>query len=64
MTFLRKSEVAGRYGVSVVTVWRWTRTDHSFPRPIRTASGMPLWSAVELERWESQRRQARDAGTQ
>ncbi len=58
--YLRKNEVATRYGVSGVTVWRWQRSDASFPKPIRSATGLPLWSLAELERWEAARRQARD----
>ena len=42
---------AGRYPVSVNTLWRWAR-EGNFPRPIKLAPGVTVWKAEDVEAWE------------
>jgi prophage regulatory protein len=56
--FLRLKQVAKRYGVSRVTVWRWTKdgilpTPAYFGRHGRQAT--PLWNAADLDRHDADR---------
>lgn len=58
--YLPDSKVAERYGVSIMTLWRWTKDDRlGFPAPIKIA-GRNYRSLAELEAFErhADRRQA------
>lgn len=47
-TFLRASDVAARFGVSVSLVYRWVR-EGIMPPPIRLGPRMSAWSGGELD---------------
>lgn len=49
--FLRDTDVAARFGVARVTVWRWSR-ETDFPAPIRLPGRCTRWSIWEIEKWE------------
>lgn len=53
MSFLPVKMVAERYGVSIETVWRWSRADKGFPRPISLSPGCTRWRLSDLENWEA-----------
>lgn len=44
-------QVAARLTVTPPTVWRYVRTDLSFPRPIKLSRGCTRWRADEIEQW-------------
>lgn len=50
--YLQDTEVADRYGTSRATVWRWTKTDPSFPKPVKLSPGCTRWPEDGLEAWE------------
>ena len=50
--FLRDKDVAERYGTNRTTVWRWVKTDPSFPRPVPLSPGCSRWPIEGLEAWE------------
>jgi predicted DNA-binding transcriptional regulator AlpA len=50
--FLKDVEVAARYGVSRQTVWRWTKHDPTFPRPVKLSDQATRFRLSELETWE------------
>lgn len=46
--FLSVHQVALRLGISVPTVWRWSRERDDFPRPHRFGPGVTRWKLVDL----------------
>ena len=46
--WLTDRDLAARYGVSRVTVWRWTRAGH-LPAPRKIGPNTSRWSADEIE---------------
>lgn len=53
--FLSDQQIADRFAVSRVTVWRWTRSRTSFPQPVKLSPGCSRWRLAEIERWEMER---------
>lgn len=51
--FLSDVQVAERYGVHRVTVWRWAKTDPSFPKPLTLSAGCSRFRLADLEKWEA-----------
>ncbi len=47
--------LAERYAVARPTIWRWARTDKTFPRPVKLTPGCSRWKLADLEKWESRR---------
>ena len=56
--YVSDKQVAERYGVSRPTVWRWLKTDSTFPKPISLSPGCTRWRLDEIEAWEAARRAA------
>ncbi|MTH59002.1 helix-turn-helix transcriptional regulator [Paracoccus litorisediminis] len=56
--YLTDKQIADRYGVTRPTIWRWTRTDPTFPKPISLSPGCTRWKLDEIESWEAARRAA------
>lgn len=50
--YLSDTQIAARYGVSRVTVWRWKSNDPKFPSPIKLSAGCTRWKLSDLESWE------------
>ena len=48
--FLSDRQVAQRYNISRVTVWRWVKSK-GFPQPVRLM-GSTRWKLADLEWWE------------
>ena len=46
--WLSDNEVAARYSVSRITVWRWAR-ERDFPKPRKLGENTTRWYAPELE---------------
>ncbi|WP_137110101.1 AlpA family transcriptional regulator [Rhodobacter sp. SY28-1] len=57
MTVLYVSDIqlASRYGVHRATIWRWTRTDSDFPKPMKLSQQCSRWKLSEIEAWEAGR---------
>jgi predicted DNA-binding transcriptional regulator AlpA len=53
--YLTDKQVADRFGVNRVTVWRWRKTDPTFPRPVQLSPGCVRFKLAELEVWEATR---------
>lgn len=53
--FLSDYQVGARYGTNRSTIWRWLKTDPSFPRPVSLSSGCSRWRIADLETWERQK---------
>lgn len=51
--FLSDTQVAARYGVSRVSIWRWRKTDPTFPQPTTFSPGCVRWKLADLEAWEA-----------
>ncbi|MDR5890296.1 MULTISPECIES: helix-turn-helix transcriptional regulator [Halomonas] len=51
--YLSDKYVAGRYGVSRATIWRWAQSGR-FPKPVKLSPGCTRWRASDLEQWETQ----------
>lgn len=55
MKYLSDRQLAERYGVTEVTVWRWHRDDATFPRAVKLSTGTTRWKSTEIEAWEKSR---------
>jgi len=53
--FLQDKHVADRYGIGRVSVWRWLKTDPTFPKPFKLSPGCVRWRLADLEVWEAAR---------
>lgn len=53
--YVSDKQVAARYSVTRPTVWRWLKTNPTFPRPISLSPGCTRWKLAEIEAWESAR---------
>lgn len=51
--YLSVRQAVERYGVNRSTLWRWLKTDPTFPRPISLSPGCSRWKLAELEAWEA-----------
>lgn len=56
IVYVSDQMIAGRYSVSRQTVWRWLKTDRTFPKPISLSPGCTRWRLDEIEAWEAARR--------
>jgi predicted DNA-binding transcriptional regulator AlpA len=55
--FLRKRQVAARYGVVARTIDRWTE-DGRLPKPVHIGT-VPMWALDEIEAFEREAMKAR-----
>lgn len=55
-SFVTDNDLAERYKVSRVTVWRWARQGR-LPAPIKLAPATTRWRLSEIEKWETERAQ-------
>lgn len=53
---LRVPDVAAFLGCGVATVWRRTKDDPTFPRPIKLSERVTVWKLSEIEAWVESRR--------
>lgn len=51
--YIQDAQVAARYGVNRASIWRWLKTDQTFPRPVSLSPGCSRWKLAELEAWEA-----------
>jgi prophage regulatory protein len=50
--FLTDNQIAQRYGVSRITVWRWNKELPGFPKVIKLSEGCARWALHEVEEFE------------
>lgn len=50
--YFQDVDIGKRYGVSRSTIWRWVKTDPTFPKPICLSHGCSRWRLADLEAWE------------
>ena len=48
-------QVAARLGLSRASIWRYTRADPSFPKPVKLSAGCARWHSSEIEAWLASR---------
>lgn len=53
--YVRVADAAEILGVSVATLWRWTRIDPRFPRKRQLSPRVTVWNAEELRAWAEAR---------
>lgn len=51
--YLSDKQLADRFSVTRPTVWRWHRTDPSFPRAVSLSPGCTRWRQADIEAWEA-----------
>ncbi|WP_434614718.1 helix-turn-helix transcriptional regulator [Tabrizicola sp. M-4] len=56
--FVDVLRLAARYGVHRATLWRWAKTDPTFPKPVSLTPGCTRWRLSEIEAWEASKLQA------
>lgn len=54
VVYLSAAQLARRYGVHIVTVWRWAQTGQ-LPPPVRLTSRTTRWRRDEVEACEAKR---------
>lgn len=52
--FLSDQQLAERFNVSRVTIWRWVRAA-AFPCPVKLTRGCSRWRLADVEAWENER---------
>jgi predicted DNA-binding transcriptional regulator AlpA len=48
---IRLNEVLHLTGASRPTIWRWARSDPTFPRPFHLSSAITCWDEEEVLDW-------------
>lgn len=61
--YLSDKQLAIRWGISRPTVWRWAKTDPTFPPPIKLSPQCTRWNLSEIEAWEKTKADAERAKT-
>lgn len=56
---IRLNEVLHLTGASRPTIWRWARSDPTFPRPFHLSSAITCWDEREVLGWIESKKSAR-----
>lgn len=56
MRFIRSKQLAVVLGVSAPTIWRWRRSDPTFPRPYRLGPNAVGYDEAEVLEWVAAKR--------
>lgn len=54
LRFLTINDVAQRFEVSRVTIWRWVKNDKNFPAPVKLSPGTSRWFEDQFLDFENQ----------
>lgn len=57
--YLSDHQVAARYSVTRLTVWRWSGGNGGFPQPIKIGPSCTRWRFEDLLRWEEKEKPSR-----
>jgi prophage regulatory protein len=61
---IRLPRVSDLTGASRATVWRWVKTEPTFPKPFALSAGVTCWDEGEILDWvESKKNRAKSALT-
>lgn len=55
---LRPAQVASKLGISVASVWRFARTNPTFPRPRKLSERVTVFDEAELDAFVESRKVA------
>jgi predicted DNA-binding transcriptional regulator AlpA len=47
--YIRVAKLAPELSVSVPTVWRWTKEDPTFPKPIKLSARVTAWQVSQIQ---------------
>lgn len=53
MHYVSDKQLAARFGVSRPTIWRWLKSDPTFPRPFKLSPQCTRWRDDEIVAWEA-----------
>ncbi|MER9856266.1 MULTISPECIES: AlpA family phage regulatory protein [unclassified Mesorhizobium] len=56
--YISDTQAAERFGVDRTTIWRWARTNPTFPNPVKVSAGATRWRIADIEAWEAAREAA------
>ncbi|MDR0620316.1 MAG: AlpA family phage regulatory protein [Deltaproteobacteria bacterium] len=54
--YIQAKKVAKMIGISLSSVYRFTREDQTFPKPIRLGQRINLWDVAEIVQWLEERK--------
>jgi len=54
--YISDKQVAARFGITRVAVWKWVR-EMGFPAPYKLTPGCTRWKVADIEAWEQSRSQ-------
>lgn len=57
MHYVSDKQLAARFGVSRPTIWRWLKSDPTFPRPFKLSPQCTRWRDDEIVAWEAASRE-------
>lgn len=57
--FLTDRQLAARWSVGRVTIWRWVKSNPAFPAPVSLSPGCTRWRLADVEKWEAVKAGAR-----
>jgi predicted DNA-binding transcriptional regulator AlpA len=52
MLYLKDTQLAERFGVDRVTIWKWVKRG-GFPKPVKLSPGCTRWRMADIEAWEA-----------
>ncbi|MEO0344480.1 MAG: AlpA family phage regulatory protein [Pseudomonadota bacterium] len=50
--YLSDAQLAARYSVNRVTIWRWLRNRPGFPQPVALSERVRRWKLSDIQDWE------------
>ncbi|RUW72455.1 MULTISPECIES: AlpA family phage regulatory protein [unclassified Mesorhizobium] len=56
--YLTDVQAGERFAVDRTTIWRWTRTNPAFPKPVKVSAGSTRWRLADIEAFEATREAA------
>jgi prophage regulatory protein len=56
--------VCDRISASPATVWRWAKSDPTFPKPFRLSRGVTCWDEAEISAWIEAKKAQRELNEQ
>ena len=49
--YIRVNRLAPELAVSVPTIWRWSKEDATFPKPVKLSARVTAWRISDVEAW-------------
>lgn len=49
--YLTDKQLAARYGVCRLTIWRWVK-EKNFPSPVKLGAAVTRWRLIDIDAWE------------